>query len=135
MKLNQISADADALFAKIEAAVNFAKLGKQLYNELGEMQSITAYWDIADEKVVFASNNVSKEHYIKLESLDQQSVQAVELDDLVDVSEIRAGIDSIEKIEDLHERMENHFEFWGGEEQARLIDIQYQCNVLFGIFE
>jgi len=132
MKRNQIS--ANALFAKIEKAVNFAKLGKQLYNELGEMQSVTAYWDIEDEKIVFASNNVSKEHYIKLESLDQQSVQAVELDDLVDVSEIRAGIDSIEKIEDLHERMENHFGFWFGE-QADLIDIRYQCNALFGIFE
>ena len=133
MKLNQIS--ADALFAKIENNVNFSKLGKQLYNELGEMQSIAAYWDIENEKVVFFLGGAS-DNYIKLASLDQQSIQAVELDDLTDVSERNAGIDCIEKIEDLNERMENHFEFWGGEEeQARLIDIQYQCNVLFGIFE
>ena len=134
MKLNQMN--ADALFAKIENNVNFSKLGKQLYNELGEMQSIAAYWDIADEKVVFYTNYVSKEHYIKLASLSQQDIQSLGLDDLTDVSERIAGIDSIEKITDLHERYENHFEFWGGEEeQARLIDIQYQCNTLFGIFE
>jgi hypothetical protein len=131
MERNQII--ADALFAKIENNVNFSKLGKQLYNELGEMQTITAYWDIEDEKIVFYTS-ASKEHFIKLASLDQQSIQAVELDDLTDVSERNAGIDCIEKIEDLHERMENHFEFWFGE-QADLIDIRYQCNALFGIFE
>ena len=107
-------------YEKIETAVNFGKLGKQLFNELAG-DTVYAHWDIQDEKIVFFTEKHISDSYTLIAGLSQQSVSAVGLDDLQEFEGEFEGISSIPS-EILNERLENHFEFWFSEQADSILE-------------
>jgi hypothetical protein len=107
-------------YEKIETAVNFGKLGKDLFNELAG-DAVYAHWDIQDEKIIFSAERNISDSYVLIAGLSQHSISAVGLDDLQEFEGEFEGISGIPS-EILHERLQNHFEFWIAERADSILE-------------